>query len=52
MVDRAPQAIEKARNRLEKGLAPSASFDAYSCGSASGCTGTAEATGPGPAPSR
>jgi hypothetical protein len=24
----------------------------YSCGKASGCIGTAEATGPGPAPSR
>jgi hypothetical protein len=27
-------------------------FAGYSCGNASGWTGTAEATGPGPAPSR
>jgi hypothetical protein len=29
-----------------------AGFDAYSCGNAIGSTGTADATGPGPAPSR
>ena len=33
----------------EKGRRP---LGFYSCGSASGCAGTAEASGPGPAPSR